>query len=180
MHNESKINVNSVKKERRLKMISKMKDMNSLKQRFIPVALLLMSVSCFIGLNPAVSFAQHSYAIDYLASSRSHTATMQIDDRAEVVWQSIVDLAKKRNPNNLRIKEENKKKLKFEASKMTQNDEILWASVKVRPISDTSCRIIFNATMGGGKPLEKEMKDFVLQTILQYCDETGLKCEIAK
>ena len=161
-------------------MISKLKDMNSLKQRFIPAALILISVTCFILLNTAVSFAQRPLAIDYLASSRSHTATMQIDEKAEVVWQSIVDLAKKRNPNNLKIKNENKKKLKFEASKITQNDEILYGSVKVRPISETSCRLIFTASMGGGKPLEKEMKDFVLETILQYCDETGLKCKIAK
>jgi len=167
-------------KARRIKMIVKFKNMNILKQRLIPAALLFLSVLCLIGLNTAVSFAQRPYAIDYLASSRSHTATMQVDDKAEVVWQSIVDLAKKRNPNNLKIKEENKKKLKFEASKITQNDEILYGSVKVRPISDTSCRLIFTATMGGGKPLAKEMKNFVLETIMQYCDETGMKCKVAK
>jgi hypothetical protein len=167
-------------KERRLKMTIKFNDMNSLKGRFLAVILLLLSVSCFIGLNTAVSFAQKSFAIDYLASSRSHTATMQIDDKAEVVWQSVVNIAKKRNPNNLKIKEENKKKLKFEASKETKNGETLWGSVKVRPLSDTSSRLIFTATMGGGKPLEKEMRDFVLETIMQYCDETGLKCKIAK
>jgi hypothetical protein len=161
-------------------MIVKLKDMNSLKHRLIPVTLLLLSVSCLIGLNTVESFAQTPLAIDYLASSRSHTATMQVNDKAEVVWQSIVNLAKKRNPNNLKIKEENKKKLKFEASKITQNDEILWGSVKVRPLSETSCRLIFTATMGGGKPLEKEMKDFVLETLLQYCGETGLACKIVK
>ena len=167
-------------KERRLTMRTKFEDMNSLKGRLIAVTLILLSVACMIGLNTTVSLAQGHLAVDYLASTRSHTATMQINDKAEVVWQKVVDLAKKRNPNNLRIKEENKKKLKFEASKMTDNDEILWGSVKVRPLSDNSCRLIFTATMGGGKPLEKEMKSFVMDTIMQYCDETGIKCETAK
>jgi len=161
-------------------MMIKLKQMDGFKEKLISAALLFMLVVCLIGLNTAESLAQTSYAIDYLASTRSHTATMQVNDKAEVVWQSIVDLAKKRNPNNLKIKKEDKEKLKFEASKVTQNDEILWGTVKVRPLSDTSCRLIFTATMGGGKPLEKEMKDFVLETLMQYCDETGMKCEVAK
>jgi hypothetical protein len=156
------------------------KNMNSLKGRLISVILLLLSVACLIGLNTAVSFAQSSFAIDYLASTRSHTATMQVNDKAEAVWQSVVNVAKKRNPNNLKIKEENKEKLKFEATKITKSGETLWGSVKVRPLSETSCRLIFTATMGGGKPLEKEMKDFVLETLLQYCDEMGMTCKIAK
>ena len=161
-------------------MISKLKDMNSLKQRFIPAALILTSVTCFILLNTAVSFAQRPLAIDYLASSRSHTATMQIDDKAEVVWQSVVALAKKRNPNNLKIKVENKEKLKFEASKITEDDQILWGSIQVRSLSATSCRLIFTATMGGGKPIEQEMNDFVQETLLQFCDEKGLTCKISE
>jgi hypothetical protein len=167
-------------KERRLKMTIKFNDMNSLKGRVLVVILLLMSVSCFIGVNTAESAAQQALAIDYLASSRSHTATMQINDKAEVVWQSVVNIAKKRNPNNLEIKKENKEKLEFEATKITINGEKLWGSVKVRPLSETSCRLIFTATMGGGKPLEKEMKNFVQETLLQYCDETGLKCNIVQ
>ena len=161
-------------------MMIKLKQMDGFKEKLISAALLFMLVVCLIGLNTAESLAQTRYAIDYLASTRSHTATMQVNDKAEVVWQSIVDLAKKRNPNNLKIKKEDKEKLKFEASKITQNDEILWGTVKVRPLSETSCRLIFTATMGGGKPLEKEMKDFVLETLMQYCDETGIKCEVAK
>ena len=161
-------------------MTIKFKNMNILKERWFVVTFLLLSVACLIGLSTTISFAQRPLAIDYLASTRSHTATMQINDKAEVVWQSVVDLAKKRNPNNLKIKEENKKKLKFEVSKKTKDGETLWGSVKVRPLSETSCRLIFTATMGGGKPLEKEMKDFVLETILQYCKETGLACSVAK
>jgi len=169
-------------KERRFKMVIKLKHMKGLKERLIPATVLVLTVLCLIGFITAESDAvrQQVLAIDYLASSRSHTATMQINDKAEVVWESIVNLAKKRNPNNLRIKEENKKKLKFEASKMTENDQILWGSVHVRPITETSCRLIFTATMGGGKPIEKEMKDFVMETILLYCNETGLKCKIVK
>ena len=168
-----------VNKERRLKMIVKYEDMNSMKERLLVVTFALLFLICMIGLNTAVSFAQTSAAIHSLATSRSYTATMEINDKAENVWQSVVNLAKKRNPN-LKIKEENKKKLKFEASKKTKSGETLWGSVKVRPLSGTSCRLIFTATMGGGKPLEKEMKDFVLETLLQYCDKTGLACKIAK
>jgi hypothetical protein len=160
-------------------MIVKFKDMNSIKRRLIPVILLLLSVACLTGLNTAVSHAQTSFAIDYLASTRSHTATMQVNDKAEVVWQKVVNLAKKRNPN-LKIKEENKKKLKFEATKKTKNGETLWGSVKVRPLSDTSSRLIFTATMGGGKPLEKEMEAFVQDTLLQYCNEMGMKCNVVE
>jgi hypothetical protein len=162
----------NVNKERRFKM-------NSMKKRLLIGTFALLFVICLIGLHTAVSFAKTSAAIDYLASSRSHTATMQVDDKAENVWQSVVTLDKKRNPN-LKIKEENKKKLKFEASKKTESGETLWGSVKVRPLSSSSCRLIFTATMGGGKPLEKEMKAFVQDTILQYCDETGLSCKIAE
>jgi hypothetical protein len=166
-------------KERRLKMKIEFKVMNSIKGRLLAVILLLLSVACLTGLNTAVSHAQTSFAIDYLASTRSHTATMQVNQKAEVVWQNVVDLAKKRNPN-LTIKEENKKKLKFEATKKTKSGETLWGSVKVRPLSDSSCRLIFTATMGGGKPLEKEMKEFVQDTLLQYCDEMGMKCNVVK
>ncbi|MCK5138671.1 MAG: hypothetical protein KAQ85_02410 [Thermodesulfovibrionia bacterium] len=161
-------------------MIVKLKDMNSLKQRLILATLLLLAVVCMIGLSTAVSFAQGSYAIHSLATSRSYTATMQINDKAEDVWQSVVNVAKKRNPNNLKIKEENKKKLKFEAVKMTKSGEELWASLKVRPESETSCQLIFTATMGGNKPLAKDMKDMVTDILLQFCDEKGLTCKIVK
>ena len=161
-------------------MIVKLKDMNSLKQRLILATLLLLVVVCMIGLSTAVSFAQGSYAIHSLATSRSYTATMQINDKAEDVWQSVVNVAKKRNPNNLKIKEENKKKLKFEAVKMTKSGEELWASLKVRPESETSCQLIFTATMGGNKPLAKDMKDMVTDILLQFCDEKGLTCKIVK
>ncbi len=161
-------------------MIVKLKDMNSLKQRLILATLLLLAVVCMIGLSTAVSFAQGSYAIHSLATSRSYPATMQINDKAEDVWQSVVNVAKKRNPNNLKIKEENKKKLKFEAVKMTKSGEELWASLKVRPESETSCQLIFTATMGGNKPLAKDMKDMVTDILLQFCDEKGLTCKIVK
>ena len=149
-------------------------------RRIFKVALLLLSIICLIGLKTAVSFAQESFAIHALATSRSYTATMQVNDKAEVVWQSIVDLAKKRNPNNLKIKVENKKKLKFEATKIVENGETLLGSVKVRPLSETSSQLIFTAMMSGGKPLEKEMKAFVEEILMQYCDETGLACKIVE
>jgi hypothetical protein len=170
-------------KERRVKMTITLKHMKGLKERLIPVTLLFLSVLCLTGFNTALSFAGHAaqpLSVHFLATSRSYTATMQVNDKAEVVWQSMVKFAKKRNPNNLRIKEENKEKLKFEATKITQNDEILWGSLKVTPVSETSCQLMFTATMGGGKPLEKEMKDFVMETILLYCNETGLSCNIVK
>jgi hypothetical protein len=47
-------------------------------------------------------------------------------------------------------------------------------------VSETSCRLVFTATMGGGKPLEKDMKDFVQDTLLQFCDEKKLTCSIVK
>ena len=161
-------------------MTIKFRDRNSLKGRLLKVTLLLLSIICLIGLNTAVSFAQGSYAIHFLATSRSYTATMQINDKAEDVWQSVVNVAKKRNPDNLKIKEENKKDLKFEVVKMTKSGEELWASLKVRPDSETSCRLIFTATMGGNKPLAKDMKDMVTDILLQFCDEKGLKCKIVK
>jgi hypothetical protein len=46
----------------------KFKGMKSLKRRLIKATLLFLSIACLIGLNTAVSFAQKSYAIDYLAS----------------------------------------------------------------------------------------------------------------
>ncbi|NOQ66208.1 MAG: hypothetical protein GQ556_03205 [Desulfobacterales bacterium] len=169
-------------KERKFKMVIKLKHMKSLKERLMPATVLVLAVLCLIGFITAESDAvrQQVLAIDYLASSRSHTATMQVNDKAEVVWQSVVALAKKRNPNNLKIKVENKEKLKFEASKITEDDQILWGSVQVRSLSATSCRLIFTATMGGGKPIEKEMKDFVQETLLQFCDEKGLTCKISE
>ena len=161
-------------------MIIKFKEMKSLKGILLKVAFLLLSITCLIGLNTAASFAQNPLAIDYLASSRSYTATMQINDKAGDVWQSVVDVAKKRNPNNLKIKKENKTDLKFEATKITKSGEELMASLKVRPDSETSCQLIFTATMGGGKPLEKDMKEMVTDILLQFCDEKGLTCKIIK
>ncbi len=156
------------------------KDMNSLKGRFLALVLLLLSVACFIGLNTAVSHAQESMAIHFLATARSHTATMLVNDKAEVVWQSVVNVAKKRNPDNLKIKKEDKKKLKFAAEKITKSGETLLGSIKVSPLSETSCQLIFTATMGGGKPLAREMKDFVQEILLQFCDEKGMTCKIIK
>ncbi len=161
-------------------MTIKFKERNSLKRGLFAVTLLLLSITCLIGLNTAVSFAQESFAIHALATSRSYTATMQVNDKAEVVWQNVVNVIKKRNPNNLKIKEENKKKLTFEGSKTTQSGETLMGSMKTSPLSETSCRLIFTATMGGGKPLEKEMKDFVQETLMQLCDEMGMTCKIVK
>jgi len=155
-------------------------DVTGLNRKLLRITLLLLSVACLVGVSTAVSFAQTTFAIDYLASARSHTATMEINDTAENVWQSVVDIAKKRNPDNLKIKEENKEKLKFEASKITDSGEELWASLKVRPLSETSCRLVFTATMGGGTPLGKDMKDFVQDTLLQFCDEKKLTCSIVK
>lgn len=144
------------------------------------VTFVLLFVICMIGFNAATSLAGQPLSIHFLATSRSYTSTMDVNDKAEEVWQSVVNVAKKRNPNNLKIKEENKEKLKFVASKITENGEELQGSVKVMPLSETSCRLIFTATMGGGKPLEKAMKDFVLETLLQFCDEKGFTCKIVK
>ena len=151
-----------------------------LKKRFLATTFALLFVISMIGLNAAVSFAGEGMAIHVLATSRSYTATMQINDKAGDVWQSVVDVAKKRNPNNLKIKKENKTDLKFEATKITKSGEELMASLKVRPDSETSCRLIFTATMGGGKPLEKDMKEMVTDILLQFCDEKGLTCKIIK
>ena len=161
-------------------MIIKFKEMNSLKGILLKVAFLLLSITCLIGLNTAESFAQNPLAIDYLASSRSYTATMQINDKPVDVWQSVVNVAKKRNPNNLKIKKEDKKDLKFEATKITENGQELMATLKVSPVSETSCRLIFTATMGGAKPLEKDMKDMVTGILLQFCDEEGFSCKLVK
>jgi hypothetical protein len=163
--------------KRRLKMNITFKDMNSMKEGLIPATILLISVICLIGFNVAEAAAP-PMSIHYLATSRSHTATMQVNDKAADVWQSVVDIAKKRNPGNLEVKEENKEKLKFEASKKMESGETLWGSIKVTPLSATSCRLIFTATMSGGKPLEKEMKDLILNSLLTFCDEKGLTCNV--
>ena len=151
-----------------------------LKKRLLATTFALLFVISMIGLNAAVSFAGEGMAIHVLATSRSYTATMQINDKAEDVWQSVVNVAKKRNPNNLKIKEENKKSLEFKASKITENDEVLMASLKVRPDGESSCKLIFTATMGGNNPLAKDMKEMVTDILMQFCDEKGLKCNIVK
>ena len=161
-------------------MINKFKEMNSLKERLLAATFALLFIISMVGFNAAVSFAGEGMAIHFLATSRSYTATMQINDKAEDVWQSVVNVAKKRNPNNLKIKEENKKDLKFEAVKMTKSGDELMASLKVRPVSKNSCRLIFTATMGGNKPLAKNMKDMVTDILMQFCDEKGLTCNIVK
>lgn len=168
-----------VNKERRFKMTIQYKDMKGLKGGLLKAAFLLLSVSFVMGLSTAVSFSQTSFAIDYLATSRSYTATMQINDKPEDVWQGIVNAAKKMNPDNLKNIKENKKELKFEATKITETGEELWASLKVRPVSETSCRLIFTATMGGGKPLAKAMRDTVTEILLEFCEEEKLTCKIA-
>ncbi len=161
-------------------MIIKSKNMQSLKGRLINVTMLLLSIICLIGLNTTLSFAMEPFEIHFLATSRSYTATMQINDKAGDVWQSVVNVAKKRNPNNLKIKKENKESLEFNASKITENDEVLMASLKVRPESETSCRLMLTATMGGNKPLAKDMKDMVTDILMQFCDEKGFSCKIVK
>ncbi len=142
------------------------------------VTLLSLSIICLIGLNPILSFAQESFAIHTLGTSRSYTAAMQINDAAEDVWQRIVNVAKKRNPDNLKIKEENQMDLKFVATKTTESGDELIASLKVIPDGETNCRLIFTATMGGGKPFARDMKDMVIEILLQFCDEQGLTCKI--
>ena len=161
-------------------MINKFKEMNKMKERLLAATFALLFVLATFGFNAAVSFAGEGLAIHFLATSRSYTATMQINDKAEDVWQSVVNIAKKRNPNNLKIKEENKKDLKFKASKVTESDEVLSASLKVRPESETSCRLMLTATMGGNKPLENDMKEIVTDILMQFCDEKGLTCSIVK
>jgi len=161
-------------------MNNECKDTYSLKGWLLKATLLLLSIACLIGLNTAVSFAQTPYAIDYLASDRSHTATMEVNDKAVNVWQSVVDIAKKRNPNILKITEENKEKLKFAATKKTSSGEELWVALKVKPVSDTSCKLILTATMGGGKPLQEDMEEMVTEVLNQFCAEKKLQCTIVK
>jgi hypothetical protein len=161
-------------------MVNEFKEMNNMKEKMLTVRLALLYVLSTIGFNAAVSFAGEGLVIHFLATSRSYTATMQINDKAADVWQSVVDVAKKRNPDNLNIKKEDKENLKFVASKMTESGEELMASLKVSPDSETSCRLIFTATMGGNKPLEKDMKAMVTDTLMQFCDEKGLTCNIVE
>jgi len=156
------------------------KEMSSLKERLLAPIIALLFVICIFGFNAAMSFASQSLAIHFLATARSYTATMEVNYKAVDVWQSVVNVAKERNPNNLEIKEENKKDLKFEATKKTKNGDELWFSLKVTPISETSCRLILTARMDGGKPLEKDMKDLVLGSLQQFCKEKGLTCETVK
>lgn len=65
------------------------------------VTFILLFVLCMIGFNAALSFAGQPLSIDFLATSRSYAWTMDVNDKAEEVWQSVVNVAKKRNPNNL-------------------------------------------------------------------------------
>ena len=156
------------------------KALNSLKRKLFGAILLLVSMACLTGLNTALSFAQGGLAIHFLATERSYTATMDIKDKAANVFESVVNVSKKRNPNNLKIKKVDREKLEYEASKITESGEELMGSIKVSPLSETSCRLIFTATMGGGKPLQKKMKEFVQGTLLQFCDEKGLTCNIVQ
>jgi len=165
-------------KERRLKMTIKFKYMNSLKGGLLKVTFLSLSVLCLTGLNATLSLAQQGLAIHYLATERSYTATMQINDKAQDVWQSVVNQAKKNNPGNLEIKKEDVEKLEFVATKQTKNGETLWGKIKVRPVGETSCHVMFTATMRGGKPLAESMKDFVLNSLMKFCDEKGLSCKV--
>lgn len=151
-----------------------------LKAGISTVSLILLTVTALMGASAHVSFADSINAIHALASSRSYTATMEVDSKAEDVWESVVKVAKKRNPGNLKIKEENKQDLKFEASKITENGEELMALLKVTPLSETSCKLTFRAAMGGGKPLEKAMHDMVVDTLMGFCEEEGLTCQIVK
>ena len=165
-------------------MKNNVQNVSTLKGRLFKVTLILLSVTCLVGLNTALSLAGHAggapLAIDYLASKRSHTAVMEVNDKAEMVWQNMVSLAKKRNPGSLAVEEENRKDLVFEAEKTYEDGQILWGHIKVRPLGESSSLLIFTATMKGGKQLEVKMKDFVMDTIMQYCDETGVTCKVTK
>jgi hypothetical protein len=152
----------------------------SLKSGILTVSLSLLIVTALVGANVYLAFADSMNAIHTLASSRSYTATMLINGKAEDVWQSVVNVAKKRNPGNLKIKKENKKDLIFEASKITENGEELMALLKVKPVSKSSSELTFRATMGGGKPLEKAMHDMVIDILLGFCEEEGLTCKVVK
>jgi alkylated DNA nucleotide flippase Atl1 len=158
----------------------KFKNMKGLTGELLKVTLLLLSVVSMIGLNTAVSYAQQGLAIHYLATARSYTATFQMNDKAQDVWQRVVDSTKKKNPGNLEIKKEDKEKLVFEATKKTKNGETLWGKVKVTPAGENSSHVMFTATMRGGEPLPESMKDFVLGAIQRFCHEQGLTCNIDK
>ena len=158
----------------------KFKDMNSLKGGLLKVTFLSLLVLCLTGLNATLSLAQQGLAIHYLATARSYTATFQINDNAQDVWQRVVNSTKKKNPGNLEIKTEDKEKLVFEATKKTKNGETLWGKVKVTPAGETSSHVMFTATMRGGEPLPESMKDFVLGSIQRFCHEQGLTCNVDK
>ena len=158
----------------------KFKDIKSLKKRILAVTFVFLFVITMIGFNAAPSLAVQPHAIHFLASARSYTATMAVNAKAEDVWQSVVDIAKKRNPNNLEIKEENIKDLKFEATKTAESGDELWVFLKVTPVSETSCELIFTATMKGGTPLKNQMREMVLESLQQFCKEKGLTCETDK
>jgi hypothetical protein len=158
----------------------KFKDIKSLKGRLLKVTVLSLSVLCLTGLNTAVSYAQQGLAIHYLATARSYTATFQINDKAQDVWQRVVDSTKKKNPGNLEIRKEDKAKLVFQATKKTKDGQTLWGKVKVTPAGENSSHVMFTATMRGGEPLAESMKDFVLGAIQRFCHEQGLTCNVDK
>ena len=161
-------------------MLIRSRIVRSLKSGIATVTLSLLMVTALVGANVYLAFAGSMNAIHTLASSRSYTATMVINSKAEDVWQSVVNVAKKRNPGNLKIKKESKTDLIFEASKVTENGEELMALLKVKPVSSSSSELTFRAAMGGGKPLEKAMHDMVVDTLMEFCEEKGMTCEIIK
>ncbi|MCK5457294.1 MAG: DUF1573 domain-containing protein [Melioribacteraceae bacterium] len=111
---------------------------------------------------------------------KSENEVVNSEKEVKKALKETKEVDKEVKKSEKKIKKENKKDLKFEATKITKSGEELMASLKVRPDSETSCRLIFTATMGGNKPLAKDMKDMVTDILLQFCDEKGLTCKIVK
>ena len=107
--------------------------------------------------------------IIYYQSTKHFTATVQVDAKAEDVYQTALRIVEEQP--NVKLVKKDDEKLIVEA-KLEEKE----GSIKAVPISANKCQLIATAD-AGDKEADKEM---ALRIVKRICDELGVKYTVVE
>lgn len=151
-------------------MLSSLNETGSHKTKLFAVTVVLLSIISLVACVAAIPLA-----VKYAKEKDMAKLTLNVEGKAEEIYDASVRTFKRNNPDLEVIKD---KDLKFETKKMTPEGKELWASWKVKQKDEKMVEVEFKIKI---EDMEEEaVEQRAIKGIQAFCDEIERRCKIEK
>ena len=149
----------------------------SVQAKALATRLLSVSIVFMFALSLAACIAAVPLAVKYVKEKDAAKLTMEVEGKAEEIYDSSVRSTRRKNPN-MEVIVDDREDLEFEAKKMTPEGKLLWASWKVEQKDEKTVAVELKLK---GEDVEEEvMEQRAIKNLQAFCAEIGKKCKIEK